>query len=213
MLVGERMSKPVISVSPDLPINEALNVMKRESIRRTPVIQYDKLIGIVSDIDLVNASPSQATSLSVWELNYLLSKITVKDVMTRTVFTVNEDVPIENAARMMVDNQVGGMPVMRGDTVVGIITETDIFKVFLELTGARETGVRASVVISDEPGSLAKLTKAIADQGGDFLAFGQTSGEDPSNRTVTFKVAGLDKDQVAENILPFVIRISDIRVC
>ena len=213
MLVGERMSKPVISVSPDLPINEALNVMKRENIRRTPVIQFGKLVGIVSDIDLVNASPSQATSLSVWELNYLLSKITVKDVMTRNVFTITEDIPIENAARIMVDKRIGGMPVMRGEEVVGIITETDIFKIFLELTGARETGVRASVVILNEPGGLAKLTKAIADQGGDFISFGQFCGDDPSNRMVTFKVAGLDQNQVAQIITPFVLRITDIRVC
>ena len=92
MLVGERMSKPVISVPPDMPIVDALNLMKRERIRRTPVVKDGQLVGIVSDKDLLNASPSPATSLSVWELNYLLSKITVREVMTRKVLTVNEDV-------------------------------------------------------------------------------------------------------------------------
>jgi acetoin utilization protein AcuB len=213
MLVGERMSKPVISVSTDLPINEALSLMKRENIRRTPVLQNGKLVGIVSEIDLVNASPSPATSLSVWELNYLLSKITIKDVMTREVLTVTEDTPIENAARMMVDNKIGGMPVMRGDDVVGVITETDIFKILLELTGARETGVRATVFIQNEPGSLAKLTKAVADQGGDFIAFGQFTGDEPTNRMVTFKVSGLDQEQVRQIIQPFVLRIADMRIC
>src|SRR3990170_3638875 len=136
MIVGERMSHPVISVPPDMPIVDALNLMKREHIRRTPVIKDGKLVGIVSDKDLLNASPSPATSLSVWEMNYLLSKITVKDVMTKDVLTVTEDTPIEEAARIMADNKIGGLPVMRGASVVGIITETDLFKLFLELLGA-----------------------------------------------------------------------------
>src|SRR4030065_2654493 len=135
MLVGTRMKFPVITASPDMPINEALTLMKRERIRRTPVIKDGKLVGIVSDKDLLNASPSPATSLSVWELNYLLSKITVKDVMTKTVLTVEESTPIEKAARIMADNKIGGMPVMRGSEVIGIITETDLFKILLELMG------------------------------------------------------------------------------
>ena len=96
-----------------------LNLMKREHIRRTPVVKDGKLVGIVSDKDLLNASPSPATSLSVWELNYLLSKITVSEVMTKNVLTVTEDTPIEEAARIMADNKIGGLPVIRGGHVVG----------------------------------------------------------------------------------------------
>lgn len=157
MLVGERMSHPVISIPPDLPIVDALNLMKREKIRRTPVVKEGKLLGIVSDKDLLNASPSPATSLSVWEMNYLLSKITVKDVMTKKVLTVSEDTPIEEAARIMADNKIGGLPVMREDRIVGIITETDLFKIFLELMGARDMGVRVTALIHEEPGQLAKF--------------------------------------------------------
>ena len=170
MLVGERMSYPVISISPDMPIIDVLNLMKRERIRRTPVIKDGKLVGIVSDKDLLNASPSPATSLSIWELNYLLSKIKVSDVMTKKVLTVTEDTPIEEAARIMADNKIGGLPVMRADQVVGIITETDLFKMFLELMGAREAGVRTTVLVLDQPGQLAKLTGAIARQGGNIIA-------------------------------------------
>ena len=128
--------------------------MKRERIRRTPVVKDGKMVGIVSDKDLLNASPSPATSLSVWEMNYLLSKITVRDVMTKKVLTVTEDTPIEEAARIMADNKIGGLPVMRNDHVVGIITETDLFKIFLELMGAREPGVRGTVLVLDKPGEL-----------------------------------------------------------
>jgi len=211
MLVGERMSHPVITIRPDMPIADALNMMRREHIRRAPVIKDNKLVGIVSDKDLLNASPSPATSLSVWEMNYLLSKITVKDVMTKEVLTVTEDTPIEEAARIMADNKIGGLPVMRGASVVGIITETDLFKIFLELMGARDLGVRVTALVHEERGQLARLTQAIANAGGNFLAFGQFSGEDSTNRLVTFKVEGLDLDQVKEIINPLVESLVDIR--
>jgi acetoin utilization protein AcuB len=211
MLVGKRMKFPVITASPDMPINEALNLMKREHIRRTPVVKDGKLVGIVSDKDLLNASPSPVTSLSVWEMNYLLSKVTVRDVMTRDVLTITEDTPIEVAARIMADNKIGGLPVVRGDQVVGIITETDIFKIFLELMGARQPGVRATALVTEKPGELARVTKAIAELGGNFLAFGTFAGENPANSSITFKVAGLSEEQVRQTIVPIVEKIIDIR--
>ena len=213
MFVGNRMSHPVISVPPDLPIVDALNLMKRERIRRTPVVKDGRLVGIVSDKDLLNASPSPATSLSVWEMNYLLSKIKVKDVMTKEVLTVSEDTPIEEAARIMADNKIGGLPVMRDGHIVGIITETDLFKIFLELMGARELGQRVTVLIPDKPGQIAKMTQAIANLGGNIIAFGQFTGEDPSNREVTFKVSGLSEDRIRSELEPIVEKIIDIRTC
>ncbi len=211
MLVGERMSRPVITVPPDMPIVDALAMMKREHIRRAPVIKDGKLVGIVSDKDLLNASPSQATSLSVWEMNYLLSKIQIKDVMTRKVLTVSESTPIEEAARIMADNKIGGLPVLRGDNLVGIITETDLFKVFLELMGARDRGVRVTALMHEKLGELAQLSHAIASAGGNFVAFGTFCGEDPSNRLVTFKVEGLDEEKVKTITTPLVAKIIDIR--
>ncbi len=212
MLVGERMARPIISVPPHMPVNEALHLMRTEHIRRTPVIEHGKLVGIVSLKDLLNASPSPATSLSVWELNYLLSKLTVESIMTRRVFTVAEDTPIEEAARIMADNKVGGLPVLRDQHVVGIITETDLFKIFLELMGARTSGVRATVLLPDEPGQLAKLAQAIANAGGNIIALGTFAGEDPSSCMVTFKVAGMDLEQLRARIAPVVTQIMDLRL-
>jgi acetoin utilization protein AcuB len=211
MLVGERMSKPVITVLPEMPINDALSMMKREHIRRAPVVKDGKLVGIVSDNDLLNASASSVTTLSIWELNYLLSKITVGQVMTKNVMTVTEDTPIEQAARIMADNKIGGLPVMSDGGCVGIITETDLFKIFLELMGAREMGTRVTVLVNEKPGELARLTKAVAEAGGDFIAFGMFSGADTSNRTVTFKVIGITSDQVKKVIEPVVMEIVDVR--
>jgi acetoin utilization protein AcuB len=211
MLVGERMTRPVITISPDMPVVDALNLMRRERIRRTPVVKEGKLVGIVSDKDLLNASPSPATSLSVWEMNYLLSKITVKEVMTKKVLSIGEDTPIEEAARVMADNKIGGLPVTRGDDVVGIITETDLFKVFLELMGARDAGVRVTLMMHEERGQLARLTQAISERGGNFVAFGQFTGDTLSNRLVTFKVAGLSQEAIQEIVAPLAEKVVDIR--
>ena len=211
MLVKERMSQPVIAVKPDVPIMEAMNLMKEEHIRRLPVVKDNKLVGIVSEKDLLNASPSDATSLSVWEINYLLSQIKVSDVMTKNVFTVAEETPIEEAARFMVDNKIGGLPVMREGRIVGLITETDLFKVLLELMGARESGVRVTALVPEKFGELAALTKSVADAGGNFIAFGQFAGEDQTNRLITFKVSGVDAAALQAAIAPFIERIIDIR--
>ncbi|MFN2222568.1 MAG: CBS domain-containing protein [Chloroflexota bacterium] len=214
MLVKERMSTPVITVKPDLPIMEALNLMKTEQIRRTPVVdKKGHLVGIISDKDLLNASPSDATSLSVWEINYLLSQITVKEIMTRDVLTANEDTPIEVAARIMADNKIGGIPIMRGKDVVGLITETDLFKIFLELMGAREWGVRITAIVPEKRGELAAITQAIAKAGGSFLSFTQFAGKTAANREIVFKVHGLDVDTVVEKVTPLVEQIIDSRSC
>jgi acetoin utilization protein AcuB len=211
MFVGERMSRPVISVSPDAPINEILAMFRTEHIRRAPVMKEGKLVGIVSERDLLNASPSSVTSLSVWELNYLISKVKIKDVMTKKVITVDADIPIEEAAKIMADKKIGGLPVVSSGKVVGVITETDLFKILLELMGARQKATRVTVTVPDRPGELAKITRAIASNGGDFISFGIFSGPDTDSRVVTFKVQGIKKEKVKEILSDIVLKFWDIR--
>ncbi|HUE99309.1 MAG TPA: CBS domain-containing protein [Anaerolineales bacterium] len=211
MFVGERMSRPVISVSPDAPINEVLAMFRNEHIRRAPVMKNGKLVGIVSERDLLNASPSSATTLSVWEMNYLISKVLIKNVMTKKVITVDKDIPIEEAARIMADRKIGGVPVVSAGKVVGMITETDLFKVLLELMGAREKATRVTATVPDQPGELAKITKAIASNGGDFISFGVFSGPDANSRVVTFKVQGIKKEKIKEVLEDVVLKFWDIR--
>jgi acetoin utilization protein AcuB len=212
MLVSERMSHPVITVSPKTPMQEAHKLMRDEKIRRLPVVnERGKLIGIITESDLLHASPSDATSLSVWEMNYMLSKVTVEKIMTREVITTQKDTPLEEAARKMVDNKIGGLPVVMDGELVGIITETDLFKVFLEMLGAREGGVRISVLISNIPGTLTKLTKSIFDSGGNLVALGTFMGESTENREITLKVTGVDKASLEAAVKDHVERIVDIR--
>jgi acetoin utilization protein AcuB len=211
MFVGDRMSRPVISVTPDTPINDALAIFKKEHIRRAPVMKDGKLVGIVSEGDLLNAAPSSATTLSVWETNYLISKVKVKEVMSKKVITVVRDTPIEEAARIMADKKIGGLPVMDSDRVVGMITETDLFKVFLELMGARDNGVRVTARVDDKPGELAKVTQAIASAGGNFISFGFFAGDDASTKILTFKVEGVKKDEIKKVLGGVVKKFYDIR--
>ncbi len=213
MFVGERMSHPVISVTPETPVNDALAMFRKEHIRRAPVVKNGKMVGIISERDLLNASPSPVTSLSVWEMNYLISKVTVKQVMNKKPITVDADTPIEEAARIMADKKIGGLPVMRGDRVAGMITETDLFKIFLELMGARAKALRVTVQILDQPGTLAQITKAVADAGGNFISFGLFSGNDTASRIVTFKVAGMKEKDVSAALKNVVKKIWDIRLC
>lgn len=212
MLVKARMSKPVITILPETPVQDAAALMRKENIRRLPVVDHHgKLVGIVSEKELLNASPSEATSLSVWEISYLLSKLTVDKVMSKKLVTVTEDTPLEEAARIMADNKVGGLPVVRDGGVVGIITETDLFKIFLEMLGARHAGIRISVLIKNVPGKLSELTRAIYQAGGNIVALGTFLGESSENSINTLKIEGVSIQTLRQAIEPLIEEIIDIR--
>jgi acetoin utilization protein AcuB len=213
MLIRERMTRNPVLCAPDMPVTDAFDVMKKQRIRRMPVIdKHGILVGIVSDKDLLRVSPSPATTLSAYEIPYLLSKVKVSDVMTKQVITVQEDTPIEDAARIMVDNKIGGLPVVNDkDAVVGIITETDIFKTFLELLGARRSGVRITMYVKDVRGELARVGKAVADIGGNIIATVEVPGSDSTNYEVLLKVIDVSKEAVVAALKPIVERIIDVR--
>ena len=212
MLVGERMSHPVLTITPDVPVQDALARMRREKVRRYPVVDKNgEMVGIVTSSDLMNATPSEATTLSVWEINYLLSKISVERVMTKDVLTTCESCPIEDAALIMADKKIGGLPVMRGDDVVGIITETDLFKLFIEMLGARIPGVRLSVELEDKPGKLFDLTGVVRQLGGNIHGMGTMLGETTSTQRVTLKISGVDMEELRKAVAPVVVNIRDLR--
>jgi len=212
MLVRERMSQEPVTITPDVSVTDALRLMRERKVRRLPVLDsHGKLVGIVSDQDLLYASPSPVSSLSVWEMNYLLARLKVEEVMTRKVITVTEDTPLEEAARIMADNKIGGLPVMRDDKLVGIVTETDLFKIFLELLGARQSGVRVTALISGAKGTLAKITNAVFGAGGNIIAFSQSLDASRTRWQVTFKVQDVPRNQLVEAIQPVVENILDVR--
>jgi acetoin utilization protein AcuB len=212
MLVKNRMTKNPITVKPDLPIAEALEWMRREKIRHFPVVnKKGKLVGIVARDDLLYASPSPVTSLSMWEVTYLMSQVTVEEAMTKDVITVSEEMPLEEAARVMFDNKIGSLPVVRDGTVVGIITESDLFEAFLELFGGHEKGVRLTVLAPYYKGSLADIASKITEAGGLILALNVFEGEDPSNWGCTLKVTDIGKDDLLDVVEPLIVKVLDVR--
>lgn len=212
MLVRERMSHPVITVNAEASLKDALDLMRREHIRRLPVVnKRGQLVGIVTETDLAKASPSQATTLSVYEVRELTNKVKIEGIMTSEVVTVTDDTPIEEAARIMADCDISGLPVMRDGKLVGLITETDLFKIFLELFAARESGVRLTVEVPKAPGQLAKLTRAIFELGGDILALGTFMGESSETGQITVRVDGVPMNALIDAVRPLVIRIADVR--
>ena len=212
MLVRERMTHNPITIKDDTSLDDALRIMRENKVRRLPILDASgKLVGIVSEKDLLYASPSPATSLSVWEIHGLLSRIRVSELMTKNVITVCEDCPIEEAARIMVDNKIGGLPVMRGDAVVGIITESDIFRVFTELLGGAHKGIRLSALAPYFKGSMAKISTAIAEAGGLIVSFNIFEGEDASNWGANLKVADISEEDLLKTIKPLVLEVLDIR--
>lgn len=212
MLVKERMTSPVLTITPDVPIQDALVRMHTDKVRRYPVVdKHGKLIGIVTEGDLLNAKPSDATTLNVWEINYWLSKITVERVMATEVITTTEDCPIEEAARIMADNEISSLPIMRGKSLVGMITETDLFHILLEMMGGRTPGVRLTIEVINKRGKLYEIIGIIQKLGGDILGIAAVMGTRAETSIITVKLTGVKIDSLRDAIKPAVEQIIDIR--
>jgi acetoin utilization protein AcuB len=163
MSIKKWMTKEVISVPPSTKVFAASELMKKHDIHRLPVISDGKSIGLVTEGTIQEVSPSKATSLSVYEMNYLLNKTEVADVMVKEVLTVSPDAVLEEAIFIMRKNHIGVLPVMSEDKLVGIITDKDVFDAFLKISAYGEPGLRVSIVLhADHPGLLAELTNFLA---------------------------------------------------
>ncbi len=214
MLVQELMTKNPLTTTPETPVPDALSFMRQKKVRRLPVIdKTGKLVGIVSDQDLLYASPSPATSLSVFEINSLISKITVAHVMTKKVVTITEDLPVEEAARIMADKKIGGLPVMKGTKLVGIVTETDLFRALLQLLGGRRSGIRVTVQVPGAKGTFAKISGIVSAAGGDIVGLGVTEAQGVPGDFwhMTLKVQDLTKKAVSAAFSKAGVEVVDIR--
>lgn len=165
MRIKDRMTPHPITVPPEASIADAFSTMRDHGISRLPVMQKGKLLGMVTKNGLQRVTPSDATSLSVFELNYLLGKLTVKEAMTPDPITIQEDDYLEHAAVLMRQHKIGALPVMHGRFLVGIITETDIFDAFIDMLGARFPGVRLTVRVPNRAGVAAELFSVIGSFG------------------------------------------------
>ncbi len=172
MKVRDRMSEKLKTVGMDSSVTEAFSLMKENNIRRLPVVDKDKVVGIVTLTDLNQASPSSATTLSIHELNYLLAKTKIKDILPKKqkLITIGPNNYIETAAKLMRENKVSGLPVVdENEKLVGIVTETDIFDAFIDILGVKRTHTRIDFYTSDRPGTIAEITGMIAQKGKNIL--------------------------------------------
>jgi acetoin utilization protein AcuB len=196
MLVIERMTPQPVTVSGEATVSQALALVADRNQWILPVVsESGRLMGIVSEKDLLRADAAER----------------IEDMMTTGVITVTEYQALEEAARIMADSRVSSLPVMRNGKLVGVITETDLLRVFLELLGAREEGLRLTMLVPEEQGMLASMTAEIAAMGGNILALGTFMGEDPTNRMVTVKVSGVPSDKLVAIMEALGMEIVDVR--
>jgi acetoin utilization protein AcuB len=190
------MTASPVTISGGAMVKQALDLMEEHHLRILPVVdERAGLVGIVSEKDLLRTDASDL----------------VETMMTREVITVTEYTAIEEAARVMVDCRVSSLPVMRNNRLVGIITETNLFRVFLELLGAREEGLRLTMLVPEEQGMLASMTAEIAGMGGNILALGTFMGDDPTNRMVTVKVSNVPGEKLIAIMEALGMEIVDVR--
>jgi acetoin utilization protein AcuB len=214
MLIRDLMIPKPAVLTPSTTMPDALKLMHEKAVHRMPVVDaHGNLVGIISETDLHNAAPSSATLLSFWEIPTLLARITVESLMVKDVATVTADAPVEDAARVMADRNIGSLPVMDGKHLVGMVNQNDIFRAFMELLGGRRKGVRIWATTDGKKGTVARITAAIAAINGDIVGLGSHEVTDACGARweVTLKVQDVSKDRLVEAVKPHVTKILDVR--
>jgi acetoin utilization protein AcuB len=191
------MSSKVTTVDENTSMMKAVRIMKDSKIRRLPVVKDGKLVGIVTDRDLKEASPSKATTLDVHELYYLLSEIKIKDIMTKSPITIGPDESVERAAVLMLENKISGLPVTEDDNLVGIITETDVFRVLTSITGVYRGGIKVGLDLPEIPGTTQAVINSIRSHGGRIMSV-MTSYDvpDEGHRHVFVRIGNIEGEKL-----------------
>ncbi len=162
MFVRDYMSINPITVEPEDSVGDALKLMEQHSIRRLPVVSHGNIVGLVTSTDLLKASPSPATSLSIHEINYLYPKIKIKEIMTKNVITITPETVIEEAAVKMREEKIGTLIVEQHGKLIGLITESDLFKAFIDVFGFDYPGARVAIEVEDDIGVLSKIAEVVS---------------------------------------------------
>jgi acetoin utilization protein AcuB len=184
-----------ITISPKTTYAQASRLLRVKKLHALPVVDKEgQLVGIVTEKDLLDISP--VAVLGVHSISDLLSSTKVEEAMTRRVITVQEDCPLEAAARIMIDSKIGSLPVMRGDQVVGIVTESDIFRTMADALGGRSEGLRLTVRLLEDKGELGAITDGIVQLGGKLTSLCTYWGDNPFKRIITLKVQGVDREDL-----------------
>ncbi|MFO7684844.1 MAG: CBS and ACT domain-containing protein [Desulfobacterales bacterium] len=200
MLVKNWMSKQTVTIDADGSMQDAMSLMKKHAIRMLPVIKKGKLVGIITDRDLKRASASDATTLEIHELLYLLSNIKVRDLMTRDPITVPADFTVEETAEVLLKNKISGVPVVdESGKVIGTITQSDLFRMLIALTGVGNRGIQFAFKVEDRPGSIKEIADVVRDFGGRMVSI-LTSYENVADgyRKVYIRMRGIDRQKLGQ---------------
>ena len=165
MFVSDWMTKKVFTVSPDDYLSDAITLMREKGIKHLPVVKGDKVKGIVSDRDIREYTPSKATTLDIYELHYILANMKIKELMRTRVTTAAPDTPVEVAAMVMLDQNICCLPGVDGGSLVGIISDKDIFHALVDITGVRHGGHRICVTVEDRAGTIREVADIIRRHG------------------------------------------------
>jgi len=200
MLVKNWMSKPVITIEEEDSMHEAVKRLRDHNIRMLPVMKKGKVVGIVTDRDLKRASASDATTLDVHELIYLTSKIKVKHLMTKYVITIPYDYTVEEAAEVLFENKISGVPVLDHDKkLIGIITQMDLFRVFIALTGIGKRGIQFAFQLEDRPGSIKEVADVIRKFGARMASILTTYENVPEGyRNAYIRIYQMDREKLPD---------------
>ncbi len=198
MLVKNWMSKPAITINAEASMHDAIKLLKNNNIKMLPVMEKGKLVGIVTDRDIKRASASDATSLEIHELLYLISKIKIQEIMTKNPITVPHDYTVEETAEILLRHNISGVPVVDqyGD-VIGTISQNDIFRILISLTGAEKRGIQFGVEVEDQPGSIKEVTDIIREYGGRMASILTSYDLAPEGyRRVYIRMYGIDRFKI-----------------
>lgn len=212
MIVKDFMTKNPVYTNPKELISNIKNTMDREKISKMPVLDdAGRLVGVITKTDLKKTMPSEATTLDIYELSYLISKMTAEKVMKRNPITIQKDATIEEAAKLMAEKGISSVIVLDGEVLSGILTKSDLFKAVVDMFGFKYSGVRASVEVDDRCGELARISAAIAEQNGKVVSAITADGSDAGRRILTLKITGISEEQVDSILKSLGAKIKDLR--
>lgn len=212
MLVKDVMNDHPLVIGPEANVLEAKTMMTKNNKKKLAVVDKNgALVGLLTNADLIKVSPSNATTLDMYELGYLLSKMSVEKAMVKDVKTTVADQTVEEAAHLMKDYGISCLPVVDGDILVGMVTQSDIFECFIEMFSTRNSGSRAVIIVDEKPGILAKIAEAVAEKNGNIVSLVTSDLPDEKKRKITIKISGINESETKNLLVELGCQMEDIR--
>ncbi len=213
MLVRDAMTRSPITVSPDTRLPEIAGLMRQHKIRRVPVLDDGKLVGIISQSDVTAAMPSVASTLSRWESDSLLDKLQAKDFMTSPVYATSPDCALEDVASFLIEKRIGAVPVLDDAALVGIVTESDIFRVFVDMLsgGVQVPGLRFELRGGRQRAVVLKVSQLVYEHGGRIVTIVTVNEDDGEHKRILVKEEGADAEHLVAALQASDVEVLDIR--